>query len=71
MADPELRKWKKLAHTHFDAFWRGNMSRPAGYALLAERMNLPGDEAHIGMFDIDQCRKVVELFPAKDSLIKK
>ena len=63
MANPELRKWKKLAHAHFDAYWRGKMARSQGYAELARRMQLHTDDAHIGMMDVDLCKKVVQLFP--------
>jgi len=66
LADARLRDAKKKAHAAFDRIWgkwhklRGN-ARWAGYQWLARHMNLPEVECHIGMFDLDQCRAVVEI----------
>ena len=38
------------------------MSRHDAYALLAEKMVLPKEKAHIGLFDVEQCKQVVLLF---------
>jgi hypothetical protein len=62
LANKELREWKKLAHYHFDASWKGVRPRKSAYRELAARMDLPEEKAHIGMFDVDLCRKVVELY---------
>lgn len=62
MADPELRAWKNKAHEVFDAYWRGKMPRHKGYRELSRRMKIPIGAAHIGMFNVNQCRKVVNLF---------
>ena len=62
LANSELRIEKSMAHTAFDVLWKlGNMSRPQAYAWLSEAMGIPPEECHIGMFDLQQCRKVVEL----------
>ena len=62
LANPELREWKKRAHSMFDPIWKnGSMKRPQAYKWLSDKMGIPRDECHIGMFDIDQCREVVEL----------
>lgn len=61
MANEELRKARRAAHAAFDPFWRsGRMRRREAYAKLSGLMNLPKDRAHIAMFDVEQCRMVVE-----------
>jgi hypothetical protein len=60
LANAELRAWKIKAHAAFDPLWRsGRMTRHEAYALLGEKMKLPPKRVHIGMFDIDQCKRVV------------
>lgn len=62
LANKELRLAKSAAHASFDQIWRsGRMSRPDAYAWLAKAMGLPKDEAHIGMFNEQQCAQVVLL----------
>ena len=64
LANAELRRWKKLAHSHFDPIWRHGRfkgRRNDAYAWLAERMGLPKNKTHIGMFDVPQCVRVVEI----------
>lgn len=62
LADDMLRKAKMQAHTAFDPLWReGSMSRKDAYAWLAEAMGVPNEECHMGMFDVEQCHKVVIL----------
>lgn len=63
LANSELRYWKKEAHKKFDWLWKGGgMTRTGAYKLLQQRMNLTEEEAHIGKFDVEQCKRVVELF---------
>lgn len=62
LANRELRSCKLAAHNVFDKLWRdGGMTRSAAYAWLANSMELTSKECHIGMFDVDQCRKVVSM----------
>lgn len=63
LANAQLRDWKRAAHAAFDPLWRGKtpFTRRAAYAWLSGEMNLPPEKTHIGMFDIDQCRKVIEI----------
>lgn len=62
MANAELRRAKMAAHAAFDPIWKsGRMSRSKAYALLASLMNLPKQDTHIGMFDVQQCKQVVEV----------
>ena len=66
LANAELRKAKMAAHAVFDPLWKsGRMSRREAYSMLSERMSIPKDQAHIGMFDVDQCKAVVDAFSPK------
>lgn len=70
IANRALRQAKQDAHRAFDALWRAKMEREgcrqkvarnAGYAWLAEQLGIARDLCHIGYFDIETCRRVVEL----------
>ena len=61
LADPELRRAKMAAHAAFDPLWKnGAMSRKEAYAWLAQALNLSPDDCHMGMFDLNGCKRVVE-----------
>lgn len=63
LANAELRRAKMAAHAAFDPWWKsGRMTRHEAYRKLAEHMGLDPKDAHIGMFDVEQCRDVVILF---------
>ena len=50
------------AHDAFDALWEsGDMKRNDAYDWLCEQMGLDREECHIGKFDKQQCRSVVEI----------
>lgn len=62
MANKELREWKKKAHAAFDPHWKSKKwKRSYCYQLLAERMGIDPKLCHIGMFDIEECKKVIEI----------
>ena len=62
LANTELRSAKMAAHAAFDPFYkRRGWRRSQAYAWLADKLGIPREETHIGMFDVDQCRKVVEV----------
>lgn len=59
LANWELREFKKAAHACFDHLWQdGPMNRTQAYAWLAAKLAIPEDDCHIGMFDVDTCRRV-------------
>ena len=62
LANAELRRAKQMAHAVFDPLWRGRagFARSLAYAGLARELGIPGEACHIGMFDVEQCRRVVE-----------
>lgn len=60
MANAEHRELKKKCHAQFDVLWKsGAMSRRTAYSKLQKIMNLPQQEAHIGMFTMSQCRQLL------------
>lgn len=68
LANAELREWKKKAHRNFDPLWKyrqfktgSKMSRSHGYTWLASKMNLNLESCHIGMFNVEDCMKVVDI----------
>lgn len=62
LANAELRKLKIQAHAAFDPLWKsGAMTRPEAYKHLAKLMRIKVKKTHIGFFDADQCRQVIEL----------
>lgn len=69
LADKELRYWKKMAHASFDKLWRKKMmkginkheARTSAYKWLSNVMDIDINYTHIGMFDIQQCKTVVEI----------
>lgn len=66
LANAELRRAKMQAHAAFDPWWKsGRMTRHEAYRLLAEKMGLEPKDAHIGMFDVEQCKTVAMLFRAQ------
>lgn len=66
LANKELRQWKMNAHAVFDPIWRTRqMSRSAAYGWLAESLGIKFNECHIGMFDVDTCKRVVEICKAR------
>lgn len=62
LANRTLRGAKKQAHFYFDKIWKdGLMERTEAYSWLSENMGVIRDLTHIGMFNEEQCAKVVEL----------
>lgn len=64
LANAELRYWRRLAHAAFDPLWQHGKfykQRNSAYAWLAEKMDLPKEETHIGMFGIESCKRVISI----------
>lgn len=74
LADAELREAKREAHVAFDELWRrttpaGSFDRNGAYRWLARQLGIERSNCHIGMFDVETCRQVVEVCERKvDSL---
>lgn len=61
LANAELREWKKKAHAAFNPLYEsGEMSRKQAYKLMQSLMNMDEKEAHIGKFDVEQCKMLIE-----------
>lgn len=70
LADATLRKAKQEAHTAFDPLWKGRVARDrcskkqarnSAYRWLAKQLGISKDDCHIGQFDVETCRRVVEI----------
>lgn len=74
LANKQLRKDKNEAHFYFDKIFttgiihklcpislHGENRRNKAYRWLSEKMKIHMGFCHIGMFDIEECRKVVEI----------
>ena len=64
IANKELRNWKMAAHRSFDSLWKmsGKKNRrPNAYKWLAEQLGIDRHFAHIGMFNVEQCKATIEV----------
>lgn len=62
-ANAILRKARQQVHSVFDPLWRNkHVRRGKAYELLAKMMGLAPEQAHIGMFDLQQCEKANQIF---------
>lgn len=62
LADGLLRRAKMDAHAAFDPIWkRMMMKRTEAYGWLAKQMGIPEEDCHIGMFDLEQCNKAIQI----------
>jgi len=67
LANKELREWRKKAHAIFDQLWKyteatkakKKMTRTAAYQLLQQIMGKPSDQAHIGLFNVCECKMLI------------
>lgn len=66
LANAELRTAKRLTHALFDPLWKnGAMRRPEAYAWLANELGIKARECHIGMFDVEMCKRAREVIRNK------
>ncbi len=62
LANSKLRYWKQLAHQAFDPIWQnGDKKRSQAYRWLAREMKLDRDLCHIGLFNINECKRVIQI----------
>lgn len=70
LANKELREWKRRAHAVFDPLWQRKIerdkcsreeARKAAYKWLAGQLEIERKDCHIGMFDVDTCKRTVEV----------
>lgn len=61
LANAELRAAKMAAHASFDPIWKsGEKKRGSAYAWLADALGIDKKHCHIGMFDVADCKRVVD-----------
>ena len=61
-ANAEVRKARSAVHRYFDPqHLEGYWSRREAYERLGQLMKLEPEDCHIGMFDLQQCTKALEL----------
>jgi hypothetical protein len=64
-ANAETKLWRIKAHAAFDVLWKGDdefpalMRRREAYKWMQDAMGMKPDDAHIGRFDIDDCKKLI------------
>lgn len=62
VANTVLRLKRQETHQVFDAFWKKqNWTRSAAYRWLAQSLQVPEGDAHIGMMEMDGCERVIRL----------
>lgn len=62
LANTELRLAKIAAHAAFDPLWRSRaMTRNRAYSWLAGELGIDRRDCHIGRFDLETCRMVVQV----------
>lgn len=64
--------WKELNKAHSEhlkrdvpEFYGKGPARKALYAWLAEHMDIPVEECHISWFDVDDCKRVIDICRSK------
>lgn len=62
LANAEGRRLKMAAHAAFDPRWKeGGTKRKAAYRWLADQLGIDPKRCHIGYFNEDECRRVIEV----------
>jgi hypothetical protein len=61
LANFTLRQYKRQAHEAFDPIWKNGGNRAKAYLWLAEQLGISQEECHIGMFDMDLCKRTIKL----------
>lgn len=70
VADYNTRYWRIKAHKYFDQLWKRKMkesditkgkARNLAYSWLSETLGTPKKETHIAMFNIQQCKTVIDI----------
>lgn len=61
--DKELRIWRIYTHKIFDELWQKKIkkSRDKAYIWLARMLNIDIKDCHMAMFDIEQCKSIIDI----------
>lgn len=64
-----LKSYKNTVHLYLDGIWKSGMypsrARTAMYSWLATQMGIPKAEAHISLFNIEQCKQAIKILRPK------
>ena len=66
-ASKKLRELRKQTHSYLDELWlnkpksKRNLERKRVYSWLSEKMNIPIEKTHVGMFTESQCIEAIEI----------
>ena len=67
IANESLREKRKEAHYYFDFLWKAKRkkgykkARTLAYNWLSKKMNISIKDTHIGMFNEEECDKVINI----------
>ena len=57
------------AHAAFDPTWKsGQKKRSEAYKCLADELGIDFSDCHIGLFDIETCRRVAAIYEIRNLL---
>jgi hypothetical protein len=66
LSNKPLRDAKGRAHYYFDQLWKPRFSlRPQMYKWLSETLSIPIEFTHIGMSNVEQCNRIVDVCIAR------
>ena len=74
LANEELRRYRKTAHYWFDQIWQKPLritTRYKAYGWLAHYLGLDRSQTHIGLFEKEECVKVVKFAQEKINKYKR
>jgi ssDNA-binding Zn-finger/Zn-ribbon topoisomerase 1 len=59
------------AHEAFDPLWKkGPFTRTQAYGWMCRALGIEGKDAHIGMFDIARCEKLIEALHRREACVE-
>ncbi|TXH43513.1 MAG: hypothetical protein E6Q97_33955 [Desulfurellales bacterium] len=75
-ANGHTRNMRSQAHNAFDPLWRtgpfkGMNGRYQAYKWLADQLGIAVQNCHIGMFDVEQCTRVISICKEYRELLRR
>ena len=66
LATRELRELRKQVKKVFNPIWENiweekHMSRSLAYSWLADKLGIPKSKCHVGWFDVETCKRAIEV----------
>jgi hypothetical protein len=62
VANTVLRLKRQETHRIFDSFWKAQgWSRSAAYRWLSRQLQIPEEDTHIALMEMDECEKIIRL----------